>query len=88
MPSPRYVPCDTGVELLTFEPLTLIPFQRKLIDASLLTHEEKKYLDDYHARVSACASSFDSPRCLEHGNRFLCRCRSRRYVAGKLQRMC
>ena len=40
-----------GVELLTFEPLTLIPFQRKLIDPSLLTHEEKAYLDAYHARV-------------------------------------
>jgi len=40
-----------GVELLKFEPLTLIPFQRKLIKEALLTHEEKTYIDDYHSRV-------------------------------------
>ena len=42
-----------GVQLLTFEPLTLIPFQRKLIDAALLNHEEKAYINAYHARVAA-----------------------------------
>ena len=40
-----------SVELLTFDPLTLIPFQRKLVDAALLTHEEAQYIDAYHQRV-------------------------------------
>ncbi|GFU20859.1 xaa-Pro aminopeptidase 1 [Nephila pilipes] len=33
---------------LTFEPLTLIPFQTKLLDTSLLTVEEMDWLDNYH----------------------------------------
>lgn len=58
-----------GVELLGFEPLTLIPFQRKLIDTSLLTHEDKAYLDNYHARVwdtiSPLLSDADDTEALE-----------------------
>ncbi|KAL4231887.1 Xaa-Pro aminopeptidase 1 [Mactra antiquata] len=33
---------------LTFEPLTLVPIQRKMIDASLLTQKEIDWLNDYH----------------------------------------
>lgn len=33
---------DTG--FLTFEPLTLIPFQTKLLDTTLLTVEEVSYV--------------------------------------------
>jgi len=52
-----------GVELLKFEPLTLIPFQRKMIDASLLTHEEKHYIDEYHSRVWDTISPYlDQPK--------------------------
>ena len=40
-----------SVELLTFEPLTLIPFQRKLVDSSLITSEEARYINAYHQRV-------------------------------------
>ena len=36
--------------MLAHLPPTRLP-QRKLIDAALLTHEEKSYLDLYHARV-------------------------------------
>ncbi|XP_071947124.1 xaa-Pro aminopeptidase 1-like isoform X2 [Antedon mediterranea] len=35
---------------LTFEEVTLVPIQTKLIDASLLTAEEVTWLNDYHMR--------------------------------------
>jgi Xaa-Pro aminopeptidase len=37
--------------MLGFETLTLCPIDRRLIDASLLTREELRWLDAYHARV-------------------------------------
>lgn len=36
---------------LGFEVLTLVPYERRLIDTSLLTTEERKQVDDYHKRV-------------------------------------
>ncbi|WP_292043058.1 MULTISPECIES: aminopeptidase P family protein [unclassified Brevundimonas] len=36
-----------------FEQLTLAPLDRKLIDANLLTPQERQYVDDYHAEVLA-----------------------------------
>ncbi len=36
-----------------FETLTLVPFDRRLIDASLLDKAEIQWLDAYHARVAA-----------------------------------
>lgn len=38
-------------QFLSFETLTLFPFDRKLIDVSLLTAAEMQWLDDYHQRV-------------------------------------
>lgn len=38
-------------EMLAFEPLTLVPFDRKLIDASLLTVAERDWINAYHAQV-------------------------------------
>lgn len=38
---------------LRFETLTLAPFDRRLIDRTLLTAEETAWIDAYHARVSA-----------------------------------
>src|SRR5690606_6316511 len=38
-------------EMLGFETLTLVPFDRSLIDPALLTREERAWLEDYHARV-------------------------------------
>ncbi|XP_076295222.1 xaa-Pro aminopeptidase ApepP [Lasioglossum baleicum] len=35
---------------LTFETVTLVPIQTKLLDVSLLTDEEIKYLNGYHAK--------------------------------------
>ncbi|CAN0540947.1 unnamed protein product, partial [Scytosiphon promiscuus] len=40
-----------------FEPLTLIPMQKKLLDQSLLSPKELDWLDDYHSRVSAVQCS-------------------------------
>jgi Xaa-Pro aminopeptidase len=33
---------------LGFEPLTLVPLEKKLIDETLLTEKEKKWIEDYH----------------------------------------
>ncbi len=38
---------------LSFETLTLAPFDRRLIDTALLTAAERRWLDAYHARVLA-----------------------------------
>jgi Xaa-Pro aminopeptidase len=39
--------------MLSFETLTLAPFDRRLIDTKLLTGEEKAWVDAYHKRVMA-----------------------------------
>jgi Xaa-Pro aminopeptidase len=39
--------------MLGFEPLTLAPIDRRLVDVALLTAEERAQLDAYHARVLA-----------------------------------
>lgn len=49
------VKCDTKYNykekgFLTFEPLTLVPIQQKMIDASLLTQKEIDWLNDYHTK--------------------------------------
>jgi Xaa-Pro aminopeptidase len=38
-------------QTLGFETLTLVPYERRLIDVGLLTPEERTFIDDYHARV-------------------------------------
>ena len=40
-------------ELNAFETLTLAPIDRRLIKQSLMTNEERRWLDDYHARATA-----------------------------------
>jgi Xaa-Pro aminopeptidase len=40
-------------QFLQFETLTLCPYERKLIDKSMLTEDEIKQVDGYHARVYA-----------------------------------
>jgi Xaa-Pro aminopeptidase len=42
---------DAKKPFLRFEVLTLAPFDRALIDAALLSPEERAWLDAYHARV-------------------------------------
>ena len=38
-------------DFYSFEVLTLVPYEKKLIDMSLLTAEERKQIDDYHKRI-------------------------------------
>ena len=40
-------------ELNTFETLTLAPIDRRLVEPALLTNDERRWLDDYHARTVA-----------------------------------
>ena len=37
--------------MMAFETLTLAPIDKRLIDAALLTPDERAWLDAYHARV-------------------------------------
>lgn len=46
----REIPGADG-PMLGFETLTFCPIERTLIDPSLLTDEERRWLNDYHARV-------------------------------------
>ncbi|MDE1895026.1 MAG: aminopeptidase P family protein [Pseudomonadota bacterium] len=43
-------------EFLAFETLTLCPFDRRALEPSLLSPEERAWLDDYHAGVRAALS--------------------------------
>ncbi|WP_329743133.1 aminopeptidase P family protein [Dyella sp. A6] len=40
-------------DFLAFETLTLCPFDRQVLDIALLSHDERAWLDDYHATVRA-----------------------------------
>src|SRR6202008_4036255 len=40
-------------EINAFETLTLAPIDRRLVEPTLLTNEERRWLDDYHMRVAA-----------------------------------
>jgi Xaa-Pro aminopeptidase len=42
---------DAETPMLEFEALTLVPFDLRLVEASMLTGSERLWLNDYHARV-------------------------------------
>ena len=46
---------------LRFETLTLAPFDRDALDVSLLTAEERMWLNDYHRRVHETLSPLLEP---------------------------
>ncbi|HVL21057.1 MAG TPA: M24 family metallopeptidase C-terminal domain-containing protein, partial [Amaricoccus sp.] len=50
---PPSVPEGGDRPMLGFETLTLAPFDRRLIDPTLLDAGERAWLDAYHARVAA-----------------------------------
>jgi Xaa-Pro aminopeptidase len=52
-------------EMLTFENLTLIPYDKKLIDIKSLSPEEKAWLDTYHQKVWDTLSSHVDPDAVE-----------------------
>jgi Xaa-Pro aminopeptidase len=43
---------------LGFEHVTMVPMCRKLIDSSLLTKQEKDFLNDYHVEVKKKTESY------------------------------
>ena len=65
------VPCDElpshpgGKSWLQFDSLTMIPFDRRLIDPRLLQEDERRWLQDYHQRVWDEISSYLQGRDLE-----------------------
>jgi Xaa-Pro aminopeptidase len=56
-------PSVAGAEkpLNAFETLTLVPIDRRLIKAEMLTAPETRWLDDYHARVAASLAPLLDP---------------------------
>ncbi|NQU56107.1 MAG: aminopeptidase P family protein [Rhodospirillales bacterium] len=48
---------DGAEQFLEFDPLTLVPIDRRLIDVELLNHQERTWLDDYHKRVYDTAAA-------------------------------
>lgn len=65
-------PADPGRAFLCFETLTLVPIDRRLIDADLLEPSEQAWLDAYHARVHQTHAGHlppDAARWLETATR-------------------
>jgi Xaa-Pro aminopeptidase len=56
-------PSVAGAEkpLNAFETLTVVPIDRRLIKAEMLTAPETRWLDDYHARVAASLAPLLDP---------------------------
>lgn len=48
-------------KFLKFENLTMVPYCRKLINTSLLTHEEISQINEYHARIWSSVVPFLQP---------------------------
>jgi Xaa-Pro aminopeptidase len=63
-------PQPAGAERTTlgFETLTLAPYERRLIDASLLNAEERQFVDAYHERVKSVLGPLvaDDPGVVEY----------------------
>ena len=51
---------------LSFETLSLVPYERKLIDRGLLTDEEIRQIDEYHERVYSSLSPLVDDRAEEY----------------------
>lgn len=47
------VPAGGERAMQSFETLTLVPYDRRLIDVAALTSDERRWIDAYHARVAA-----------------------------------
>ncbi|WP_373635324.1 aminopeptidase P family protein [Yoonia sp. SS1-5] len=56
------IPGDDGRKMLSFETLTYVPFDRRLIDVNLLGNAERDWIDRYHAdTVALLAGRLDQP---------------------------
>jgi Xaa-Pro aminopeptidase len=51
IPAPALSGGDAHRQMLAFETLTWVPFDRRLIDAALLSPAERVWIDSYHKRV-------------------------------------
>lgn len=49
---------------LCFEHVTMVPYCRNLIDESLLTRKEKRWLNEYHADIFAKTKDYFDPGSL------------------------
>ena len=56
-------------EFYAFETLTMCPFDRRILEVSLLNPDERAWLDDYHATVRAALSPLLDGDCLAWLNR-------------------
>lgn len=54
-------PGDTGGDMLSFETLTYVPFDRRLIDTAALSPEEKRWIDEYHQETFSRLTGALSP---------------------------
>ncbi|MDB5492059.1 MAG: peptidase [Micavibrio sp.] len=52
---------EDGKKALVFETLTVVPFDKTLIDAKMLNADEIRWLNDYHARVAKLLMPYMSP---------------------------
>ncbi len=52
--------CEFDENFLCFETLTLVPYESKLIDFSMLTYPEKMWLQGYHRRIVSCLNPYIS----------------------------
>jgi Xaa-Pro aminopeptidase len=53
---------NDGRKMLAFKTITLAPFDKRLIDNAMLTHEERAWLMAYHQRVYDTLSPFLTPQ--------------------------
>ncbi|MGR3468968.1 MAG: aminopeptidase P family protein [Shimia sp.] len=63
-PAPDLAGADPR-EMLSFETLTWVPFDRRLIDADLLPHAQKAWLDAYHMEIARRLEGTLSPRAAD-----------------------
>ena len=52
------IPSEKNENFLAFEAITLFPVETKLIDKSIMTQQEKDWLNQYHERVYASISPY------------------------------
>jgi Xaa-Pro aminopeptidase len=56
-----HIESKSDVEFLGFEHITLVPIQKKLIDFSLLTLDQKNWIDSYHKECRNTISPYLKP---------------------------
>ena len=60
----KFVPRDDQKAFLSFKTLTLVPFERRLIDKRLLNREEIDWINQYHQRIVKAHKNHLEKSCL------------------------